>query len=181
MCGCCTVGDQTTTTFSCQCHDQIHIVEPHTKYQVYEDYNRSKKKSSSYISLERLCSPSWTCDAPRIPSKPHPEGEPCTWYRISIYKMIRVYERTGIGQEFFSSRPQHGIIENGISRSNRFVRAPSSRGGSNAPHPVLSVSHLDVNVDGGRGRQARSGQKNVLWAVYARAILGSWQMQSLNE
>ena len=84
---------------------------------------------------------------------PSTEGEPCVTvfflFSIYIYTMIRVFERTGIGQEFFSSRPQYGMIETGISRSNRFVRAPSSRGGSNAPHPVLSVPHLDVNQDEG--------------------------------
>ena len=47
---------------------------------------------------------------------------------VSIREMIRVFERTGIGHEFFSSRPQYGILEPRISRSNRFVRAPSSRG-----------------------------------------------------
>ena len=60
--------------------------------------------------------------------------------------------------------------------SNRFVRAPSSGGGSNAPRPALSVLHLDVNA-GRRGtRQARSACFVVFRAVYARAILGSWRM-----
>ena len=63
--------------------------------------------------------------------------------------MIRVFEGTGIGQEFFFlSRPQYGVFETGISRSNRFVQAPSLRGGSNASHPALSVPHLDADSDG---------------------------------
>ena len=36
------------------------------------------------------------------------------------------------------------------------VRAPPSRGGSNAPRPAVSVPHIDVNVDGCQARQARS-------------------------
>ena len=52
------------------------------------------------------------------------------------------------GQEVLSSRPQYGMLGTGIFRSNRFVRAPSSGGGSNAPRPALSVRHLDVNADG---------------------------------
>ena len=37
----------------------------------------------------------------------------------------------------------------------RFVWAPPSGGGSNAPRPAVSVPHIDVNADGCRGRQAR--------------------------
>ena len=33
------------------------------------------------------------------------------------------------------------------SRSNSFVRAPFSGGGSNAPDSAVSVPHLDVNAD----------------------------------
>ena len=44
----------------------------------------------------------------------------------------------------------------GVSPSNRFVRAPSSGGGSNAPRPALSVRHLDVNAYRRWTRQARS-------------------------
>ena len=42
------------------------------------------------------------------------------------------------------------------SRSNSFVRAPASGGGSNAPRPAVSVPQLDVNAGGCRPRQARS-------------------------
>ena len=62
--------------------------------------------------------------------------------------MIRFFRGQGLGQEFFSSRPQYVILGTVISRSNRFVRAPSSGGGSNAPRLALSVPHLDVNADG---------------------------------
>ena len=34
------------------------------------------------------------------------------------------------------------------------VRAPPSRGGSNAPRPAVSVPHIDVNADGCRARRA---------------------------
>ena len=87
--------------------------------------------------------------------------------------MIRVFERTEIGQEFFSSRPQYAIFETGISGSNRFVRASSPRGGSNAPHPALSVPHLDANAYGGSGKQqATSGQQFCsFWAVLSIVFL----------
>ena len=62
-------------------------------------------------------------------------------------------------RDFFSSRPQYGILETGISRSNRFGLAPSSGGGSNALRPALSGPNLDVNADGGWARQARSCKK----------------------
>ena len=48
-----------------------------------------------------------------------------------------------------SFRSQYGIPGTGFFRSNRFVRAPSSGGGSNAPHRALSVPHLDVSTDRG--------------------------------
>ena len=54
----------------------------------------------------------------------------------------------GIRSGSSSSRPQYGMLETGMSLSHRVVRAPSSGGGSNAPRPAFSVSHLDVNVDG---------------------------------
>ena len=69
---------------------------------------------------------------------------------MSVYLYIyNVFFSRGqeFGQEFFSSRPQHGILGTGIYRSNRFVRAPSSGGGSNAPRSALSILHLDVNAD----------------------------------
>ena len=56
--------------FHVQCNNLTQIVRLHT-YQVYEAYGRSSKSSSPYISLERLCSPSSTCAAPGMSSKPH--------------------------------------------------------------------------------------------------------------
>ena len=44
------------------------------------------------------------------------------------------------------------------SRSNSFVRAPPSGGGSSAPRPAVSVPHIDVNADGCRARQMRSSK-----------------------
>ena len=54
--------------------------------------------------------------------------------RAALHTYIYIYndsffEGTGIWKEFFSSQPQHGILETGISPSNRFVRAPPSGGG----------------------------------------------------
>ena len=49
--------------------------------------------------------------------------------------------------------------------TTRFVRALSLRGNSNAPRPALFVPYLAVNTYEVQGRQARSGQKNVFWAV----------------
>ena len=61
------------------------------------------------------------------------------------------------------------MLGTGVSRSNRFVRAPSSEGGSNVPRPALSVWHLDVDADGCWARQARSAQKK-----YFRTVLSSY-------
>ena len=60
------------------------------------------------------------------------------------------------GQEFFFVSASVCDSRNWNSRSNRFVRAPASGGGSNAPRPAVSVPHIDVNADGCRARQARS-------------------------
>ena len=47
------------------------------------------------------------------------------------------------GQEFFSvSASVVCDSRNWDSRSNRFVRAPSSGGGPNAPRPAVSLPHL---------------------------------------
>ena len=67
----------------------------------------------------------------------------------TLYRMILFFRGQEFIQEFYSSRPQYGILAAGISRSNRFVRAPSSGGGSNAPRPALSVPHLEVDADRG--------------------------------
>ena len=77
---------------------------------------------------------------------------------------------------FFVSASVCDSSRNLNSQSNSFVRAPSSGGGSNAPRPAVPVPHLDVNADRRRARQARSAFFFVCWAVYARAILGSWHI-----
>ena len=61
----------------------------------------------------------------------------------------------GLVRRFFVS----AILGTGIFRSNSFVQAPSSGGGSNAPRSVFFVPHLDVNADGGWAGQARCAQK----------------------
>ena len=74
------------------------------------------------------------------------------------------------GQEVFSSRPEYGILGTGISWSTRFVRAPPSEGGSNAPRPALAVLHVDVNAYRHRMRLARSAQK-IVFERYSPVIL----------
>ena len=48
----------------------------------------------------------------------------------------------GFGQDFFFVSTSVCDSRNWNSRSNSFVRAPSSAGGSNAPRPAVSVAHL---------------------------------------
>ena len=74
-----------------------------------------------------------------------------------IYKYV--YDHSvfrGFGEEFFFVSASVCDSWNWNSRSNSFVRALSSGGGSNAPRPAVSVPHLDVNAGGCRARQARS-------------------------
>ena len=86
---------------------------------------------------------------------------------------------------FFSAEIRSGVFSvsasvcdsrNWNSRSNSFVRAPFSGGGSNAPRPAVSVPHLAGIGYVGWARQARSAQIFVVRAVYARAIFGSWHI-----
>ena len=65
---------------------------------------------------------------------------------LSVYIRYVLLSGQGLVRSVFSHRPQYGILETGVSPSNRFE--PTSRGGSNAAHPALSVPHLDVNADG---------------------------------
>ena len=74
--------------------------------------------------------------------------------RIAAKQWYSLYDRSfwgGFGQEFFfvSVSVCH-------SRSNSFVRAPSSGGGSNAPRPAVSVPHLAGIGYVSWARQARS-------------------------
>ena len=72
----------------------------------------------------------------------------------------------------FSSRPQIGILETGISSINRFIRAPFSGSSSNAPLLTLSVPHIDVNADGGIAKQARSTRNFVFLTVLSSYLSG---------
>ena len=87
----------------------------------------------------------------------------------------------GFGQEFSSSWPQYGILEAGTCRSNRFVRAPFSGGGSNVPRPALSVPHLSGIRYVGRSRQARSAKICILGSIRPSYSWILACMQSLNE
>ena len=60
---------------------------------------------------------------------------------------------------------------NWISRSNSFVRAPTSGGGSNAPRLAVSVPHNDVNED---RRQARHSEKRVFLFYFRRYAPEFW-------
>ena len=62
-------------------------------------------------------------------------------------KIYYHYFFRGFGLVFFFVSASVCDSRNYNSRSNSFVRAPSSGGGSNAPRPAVSVPHLDVNAD----------------------------------
>ena len=103
---------------------------------------------------------------------------------VYIYKYILVHDRSfleGFGQEFFFVSASVCDSRNWNSRSNSFVLAPASGGGSNAPRPAVSVPHLDVNTDGCRARQARSC-KSIACRRGIREILGvSSRLQCLDD
>ena len=80
-----------------------------------------------------------------------------TYIHTYIHKYIYYHSFGGaFGQGFFFVSATVCDSRNWDSRSNSFVRAPSSGGGSNAPRPAVSVPHLDVNADRRCARQARS-------------------------
>ena len=56
--------------FRVQRNNEAHVVGPHARYTKHTA--PAKKNSSPCISLELPCSPSSTCYAPGIPSKPRP-------------------------------------------------------------------------------------------------------------
>ena len=105
-----------------------------------------------------------------------------------IYKYV--YDDSffrGFGQEFFSDSASVCDSRNWNSRSNSFVRAPSSGGGSNAPRPAVSVPHLAGIGWPGSGtwaeRDKREGRKFLYFGRYMPELfldLGIY-MQSLNE
>ena len=68
-----------------------------------------------------------------------------TWYQVYITRYHSFFE--GFGQDFFFVSASVCDSRDWNSRSNSFVRAPSSGGGSNAPRPAVSIPHLDVNAD----------------------------------
>ena len=61
----------------------------------------------------------------------------------------------GFGQEFCFVSASVCHSRNWNSRSNSFVRAASSGGGSNAPRSAVTVLHLNMNADRGWSKQAR--------------------------
>ena len=67
------------------------------------------------------------------------------------------------------------------SRSNSFVRAPCSGGGSNAPRPSVSVRHIDVNADGCRARQAKSCKTIACRGGIPEILVVSSSLQRLDD
>ena len=72
---------------------------------------------------------------------------------VSAFDIARkyIYDHSffrGFGQDFFFVSASVCDSRYSNSRSNSFVRAPSTGDGSNAPRLAVSVPHLDVNVDG---------------------------------
>ena len=88
-----------------------------------------------------------------------PYPEPCGALVCIHNYALFLGDRNLVRNIYLSSCPQCGIIGTGISRLNRFVQAPSSKGGSNAPRSSLSVLPLDVNA---YRRSARQASKNVV-------------------
>ena len=108
----------------------------------------------------------------RITALPYPKHRcrrmPAYIYIIYIY----IYDLSFLfGQQFFFVSASVCDSRNWNPRSNRFVRSPSSGGGSNAPRPALSVRHLDVNADGCWARKTRSCKNIVFWNVIFRLRL----------
>ena len=95
---------------------------------------------------------------------------------IHIYIYIWSFFLGGFGEEVFPVSASVCDSRNWSPRSSSFVQAPSSGDGSNAPRPAASVPHLAGIGYVGWARQARSALFFVFWAVYARAMLGSWHI-----
>ena len=87
----------------------------------------------------------------------------------------------GFGQEFFFVSASVCDSRNWNSRSNIFVRALSSGGGSNAPRPAVSVPHLDVNAGGCRARQAESCKRIACRGGIPEILVVSSRLQRLDD
>ena len=99
-----------------------------------------------------------------------------------VYKIIIWFQ--GFGQELFFVSAQVCDSRNWNSRSNSYVRAPPSGGGSNAPRPAVSVPHINVNADRCRVRQARSckntacrGGISEIWLNYN--VCSAWMIYKI--
>ena len=102
--------------------------------------------------------------------------------KYSFTYMMYFFEGTGIGQEFFSSRPQYGVPEPRTSRSNRFVRALFSMGGSNAPRPALSVPYVAGNAHGDSGWHSSNDLNFAFSGGTLECYFGPWRsMESLKK
>ena len=86
-----------------------------------------------------------------------------------------------VRNSFSSSRPQYGILGTIIFRSKSLRSSAVCGGRLKRPSPCRFRSAPGRD----RVRRAERDKRKVrnfivFWAVYARAILGSWHMQSLN-
>ena len=93
--------------------------------------------------------------------------------------MIILFFRDSVRSFFVSASVCDSRNRN--SRSNSFVRAPSSGGGSNAPRPAVSVPRIDVNADGCRARQARSCESIACREGFQEILVVSSSLQRLDD
>ena len=82
-------------------------------------------------------------------------------------------------RSFYSSRLKYAIRGTGILE--RFVRAPASGGGSNAPRSAVSVPHIDVNTDGCRAIKARSCKNTACRGEIPKISVVSSCLQRLDD
>ena len=90
----------------------------HTSSDIIPDkrsIQQKQKSSSPYTSLERLCSPFSTQDAPGISSQPHPHGEPCSLHTSTdvgggcCAKMLLHAHSTEISLRKYPPSPKNAI------------------------------------------------------------------------
>ena len=108
-----------------------------------------------------------------VPANAGPHAEPLYMYEIILFQ--------GFGQEFFFVSASVCHSRDWNSRSNSFVRAPSSGGGSNAPRPAVSVPHIDVNADGCQAIHARSCKSIACRGGIPEILVVSSSLQRLDD
>ena len=84
-------------------------------------------------------------------------------------------------RSFFSVSASVCDSRNWNSRSNSFVSSAVFEGRLKRPSPCRTHSAPGRDRVRGLSETIEKCAKFFIWAVYARAIIGSWHMQSLNE